>query len=321
MAMFGARKTGGSAVTRSRWAAIGAAVAVTLGAGGIGFVAAAPSQGGPVLVSITPCRLVDTRPDTAVGPRRAALGPGETYTFAATGSNGNCAGIPADAVALSMNVTGVAATDPTFLTVFPAGGARPDASSLNLAPGAAATPNAVVSGLGSGGQLSIFNLNGTAHVLVDVNGYYVDHNHDDRYVLRPTTEVQINPMEFTPIAGGAWTTALFFQRHPATAGAECVLAPVDLPAGVPLIGMSVLYTSTTPVTITVGVFVINREPGTVLQTPLSVTGPAPASPAAEAAEVTLAFTAPGTTSAAFNYVAAVCTRDALTLNGVAVRFV
>jgi hypothetical protein len=263
---------------------------------------------------------VDTRPETGVGPRRAPLGPDETATFAATGDNGDCTGIPADAVALSMNVTGVAATDPTFLTVFPAGATRPDASSLNLSSGVA-TPNAVVSGIGDGGQLSIYNLQGSAHVIVDVNGYYLDHNHDGRYVLRPTTEVQINPMDFEPLPGGSWTIQTFFQRHAATASSECVVAPVDLPAGVPLTGMTVLYTSTGPVTITVGIFPVNREPGTVLLPTLSGMAPAPASPPSQAAEVAVPLTTAGTTTGSANYVAAVCTKEALTLNGAAVLIV
>ena len=38
------------------------------------------------------------------------LGPDETFTAQVTGTNGNCVGIPADAVGVAMNVTAVGAT-------------------------------------------------------------------------------------------------------------------------------------------------------------------------------------------------------------------
>ena len=55
---------------RSRWAAIGAAVAVSLGAGGIGMVAASVNSGDrPVTVTISPERVLDTRSNLGlVGP-------------------------------------------------------------------------------------------------------------------------------------------------------------------------------------------------------------------------------------------------------------
>ena len=64
---------------RTRWAAIGAAVAVTLGAGGGSLGQAAIGSGDkPVFVAIEPCRLVDTRPgDNNVGSRDTPLGAGE----------------------------------------------------------------------------------------------------------------------------------------------------------------------------------------------------------------------------------------------------
>ena len=56
--------TGGtmSSLMRTRWAAIGAAVAITFGAGGLGIVSAAIGYGErTVYVPIVPCRVLDTR--------------------------------------------------------------------------------------------------------------------------------------------------------------------------------------------------------------------------------------------------------------------
>jgi hypothetical protein len=131
---------------------------------------AAPGDSDATLVPITPCRLVDTRPaPNRIGPN-GAFGIGDTKTIAARGSKGQCT-LPSDAVALSLNVTAVGATAPTFLTVWP-GGPLPTASSLNPFPGEPPTPNAVAVQLSAGGTFNIYNLAGTVNVIVDVNGYY-----------------------------------------------------------------------------------------------------------------------------------------------------
>ncbi|HEY4331343.1 MAG TPA: hypothetical protein VGM78_02185, partial [Ilumatobacteraceae bacterium] len=67
-----------------------AAAAVT----SVGLIqAAGAAEGGSVssFVPITPCRLLDTRPSTAIGPRTTPIGPAETYATAVWGTNGNCA--------------------------------------------------------------------------------------------------------------------------------------------------------------------------------------------------------------------------------------
>src|SRR3954451_3102879 len=173
-------------VSRARWAAIGAAVAVSLGVGGVVVTNAAISTGErAVFVPIAPCRLFDLRPapDT-VGPRAAPLGPGETYTQPVRGANGLC-NIPADATAIAMNVTAVGGTGGKFLKIWPSDvSPRPLASNLNWVPGSPPTPNKVDVKLSVDGNINLFNLNGTVSVLADVVGYYADHNRDDRYYTK-----------------------------------------------------------------------------------------------------------------------------------------
>lgn len=171
-----------TSATRARWAAVGAAVAVALGGGGVGLVNATVDSGErPVLVSIEPCRLVDTRPDSQVGPRGTAIGAGEEYDVAAHGANGNCT-IPAGASGLSLNVTALNASAPTNVRVFAADAALPLVSNLNPNPGQPPAPNAVTTDLDAAGMFTLFNAFGTVDLIVDVNGYYEDHNHDDRYM-------------------------------------------------------------------------------------------------------------------------------------------
>jgi hypothetical protein len=177
-----------STMWRSRWAAVGAAVAITLGAGGIGLVQATTSSGERAIYKpINPCRLADTRtaPFT-VGPRSAPLGPEESYTLAGWGAVGEC-NLPNNTTALALNVTALDQTAATFLTLYPTGSALPNASHLNPTPGEPPTPNAVNVDLNAAGQFNIFNKFGNVNVIVDVVGLYDDHTHDDRYYQKSET--------------------------------------------------------------------------------------------------------------------------------------
>ena len=82
---------------------------------------------GPVVstfVPITPCRLIDTRPATQVGPRSTPIAAQETYTATVWGTNGAC-DIPTTATGVSMNVAIVNPTGNSFLTVYPADASNP----------------------------------------------------------------------------------------------------------------------------------------------------------------------------------------------------
>lgn len=177
-------------IGRSRWAAIGAAVAVCLGAGGIGITQAATSSGERAIYKpIEPCRLIDTRPDTTVGARSTPLTAGD-ITLSGWGSVGNCT-LPSGTTGLSLNVTAISPTLPTFLTLYPTGTTRTDASHLNPVPGDFATPNAVNVDLNATGQFNVFNLQGAVDVIIDVVGLYDDHDHDDRYYTKDQVDAAI----------------------------------------------------------------------------------------------------------------------------------
>jgi hypothetical protein len=185
------------AFIRTRWAAVGAAVAISLGAGGIGITHATTSSGERAIYTpINPCRLADVRPaPNTVGPRTAGLGPDETYTLDGWGAVGDC-NLPTGTSGLALNVTAVDPTAPTFLRLWPADGTQPTTSNLNPTPGEPPTPNAVNVGLSAAGKFSIFNRFGTVNVIVDVVGVYDDHNHDDRYYTKAETDTafQRNPV-------------------------------------------------------------------------------------------------------------------------------
>jgi uncharacterized protein (DUF1501 family) len=116
-------------------------------------------------VALTPDRIYDTRIGT--GGRLGKLGADETVNVQITGKGG----VPDGAVAVALNVTSVNATTDSYFTAFPTGLSLPPSSSLNPQPGRA-IPNMVVTGIGVGGAISVFNKFGAADCIVDVLGYF-----------------------------------------------------------------------------------------------------------------------------------------------------
>jgi len=158
---------------RSRWAAIGVAVAVTFGGGGL-FVTNGASGAPSSVVSIDPVRILGTRTDVGLpGPFVSAVSQKLQVTGAA---------VPAGATGVLSNVTVVGPSAAGFLSVRPgdATGA-PSTSSLNFTAGDI-VPNSVQVGLpttgANAGQIDItydaFGQAGpTTEVLIDVVGYLV----------------------------------------------------------------------------------------------------------------------------------------------------
>lgn len=160
---------------RVRWAAIGAAVAVTLGAGGlVGVGATSSSSTDATLVPVSPVRILDTRSGDRVGD----LTDGASITVQVTGEvatvgQGTKQVVPAGAAAITGNLTVVdtqANEYGGFATMYPCDATRPDASNLNFVSGVTVA-NSVAVPLSSAGTVCVY-VYGTAHVLLDVSGYY-----------------------------------------------------------------------------------------------------------------------------------------------------
>ncbi|MFN3257473.1 MAG: hypothetical protein ACE37B_17450 [Ilumatobacter sp.] len=160
-----------SGVGRGRLALVGL-VTVGLLAAGVAVRAQSDGGSGSVFVPVVPCRLADTRPAPVGVGSVSTLGAGESSTFEVWGDNGECEGIPSSATGVSLNITALGASAPSFLTVWPSGD-RPTAASLNPFPGQPPVPNAVVSSLSGSGSFDVFNNAGSVNVVIDVNGYYI----------------------------------------------------------------------------------------------------------------------------------------------------
>jgi uncharacterized repeat protein (TIGR01451 family) len=120
--------------------------------------------------SVSPCRVLDTR-----GPAGPLAGPalaaGGDRTFPVAGQ----CGVPAWARAASVNVTVTQPAKSGHVRLYPGGSAPPATSALNYLAGQTRANNAIAV-LGPGGDLGVAcrQASGTAHLIVDVNGYFAE---------------------------------------------------------------------------------------------------------------------------------------------------
>ncbi|MER5260467.1 Ig domain-containing protein [Actinosynnema sp. NPDC002837] len=115
---------------------------------------------------VTPTRILDTR--SGLGAPAGPVGRQGRVDVRTAGRGG----VPATGVAaVAINLTGTEPTATTHVIAYPAGDTRPTASNLNLVAGQTA-PNAVVVKLGADGSISLYNNDGSVHLIVDVVGWF-----------------------------------------------------------------------------------------------------------------------------------------------------
>jgi hypothetical protein len=167
---------------RSRWAAIGAAVAVTFGAGGLVAVNAAGGVDSTTVLT-DPVRVLDSRDPVNVGlagPFASQAPQKLKVTGSIVTTTGTKTVVPTGATGVLLNVTAVAPSAAGFISIRPGDAAGlPSTSSLNFTAGQI-VPNAVLVALPTGGanagQIDItydaFGASGpTTDILIDVVGY------------------------------------------------------------------------------------------------------------------------------------------------------
>jgi hypothetical protein len=124
---------------------------------------------------VAPFRICDTRPvapgiasnqcNTGVGSGQLTADTSRAITVDGLGS------VPASGVeAAVLNVTAIAPSQNTFLTLYPMGGSLPSTSNVNPNAGEVVA-NLVEVAVGTGGQVDLFNDLGTTNVAIDVEGY------------------------------------------------------------------------------------------------------------------------------------------------------
>ncbi|MFE6841006.1 PKD domain-containing protein [Streptomyces sp. NPDC057686] len=182
---------------------------VTVPVGADGKVSAQLNSGGAALVvdfvgyyqpgigqrfsPIAPTRLADTR--MAGG----ALGGGQTRTVKVAGVNG----IPADATAVALNLTGTASTDNAHVIAHPDPAKRPATSNLNLEPGKDKSNQAIVP-VGPDGTITLYTNTGSTHLVLDAVGWY---GKGGKALFTPTVPRRLADTRTTgKLAPGATTT-------------------------------------------------------------------------------------------------------------------
>ena len=127
-----------------------------------------PALRGAKYTALDPVRLLDTR--EGLGAPKAAVGPGGVVDLLVAGR----AGVPLDATAVVLNVTGVAPSSGTDLRAYPTPvvlSSVPLVSNLNLDRGITRA-NLVTVPVGSKGRVRLRNQAGSVHLLADLAGFY-----------------------------------------------------------------------------------------------------------------------------------------------------
>ena len=128
--------------------------------------------------AVTPYRVCDTRPagngvpinqcnDDSTGAGRGPLTKGATRVITVDSFGGLP---PSGVTAVVVNVTAVAPTLNTYLSIFPDGVTNPGTSNLNPSAGTALA-NLVEVGVSTAGKIDVYNAVGTVNVVVDIEGY------------------------------------------------------------------------------------------------------------------------------------------------------
>ena len=125
-------------------------------------------QAAGTFVTLSPFRVLDTR--SGNGAAKVPVAPRGTVHLQVTDRGG----VPASGVsAVVLNVTVVAPTAAGYVTVFGTGSSLPGASNLNFVA-AQSVPNLVVTPVGTGGKVDLYNGSaGTVQLIADVSGYYL----------------------------------------------------------------------------------------------------------------------------------------------------
>ncbi len=129
---------------------------------------AIPALRGTRYTAVDPVRILDTR--EGIGATKAAVGPSSVVDLRVTGANG----VPSDATAVVLNVTGVAPTAATDVRVYPTPvvlSTVPVVSNLNLVRGVTRA-NLVTVPVGNNGRVRLRNNSGSVHLLADLAGFY-----------------------------------------------------------------------------------------------------------------------------------------------------
>ena len=209
-----------------------------------------PTLRGARYTPADPVRILDTRSRLGT-TRTTALGAGEVVDLQVGGAYG----VPTDATAVVLNVTGVSPSSTTDIRAYPTPvvlSPVPEVSNINLVRGITRA-NLVTVPIGNNGRVRLRNAAGTTHLLADLAGYYAQTATstftaadpvrilDTRFALGTDRTTRVGPGEFvdlsvsggnSPVPAGASAVALTVTAAGATSGTDVRVYPTptsDLP--------------------------------------------------------------------------------------------
>ena len=146
-----------------------------------------------------PDLVLDTR--SSLGGHPGKLTAGEVVTVPVRG----VAGVPADAVAVAVNLTGTESDSDTFFSVFAQG--TPGPSTLNIVPNEHRANQSLVR-IGDDGAIRIFLHHGQSHILMSLAGSFVPGDAGSRYAAlsTPTRLLDTRTGTAAPLGQGASIT-------------------------------------------------------------------------------------------------------------------
>ncbi len=167
-------------------------------------------------VAVTPCRLVDTRPQYGgSGPI-----PGGTFQSFPIPQEGG-SNIPSSAAAYSLNVTVVPQGTLGYLTIWPTGEGQPVVSTLNSLDGRIKA-NAAIVPAGTNGAVSVYVTN-TTNVVLDIDGYFAPPSGSTLafYPLTPCRIADTRKDNFPPGLGSPYLTGGQERAFPILNATSC----------------------------------------------------------------------------------------------------
>jgi hypothetical protein len=192
---------------------------------------------------LTPTRVMDTRIGVGAG---ATLGPGGQVELDLSDW------FPAvvDIGGVVLNVTAVAPTDRSFLTVYPGDAPLPNASNLNTVPGET-VPNAAVVRPDSRGIVVVRNERGTMHLVVDLVGLIPRSSTGDDPGPSATTTTVLTTTTGPTTTTATPTTATPTTATPTTATPTTATSTTSTTVAATTTSTTIATTSTTSTTTTV----------------------------------------------------------------------
>jgi uncharacterized repeat protein (TIGR03803 family) len=167
-------------------------------------------------VAVTPCRLVDTRPE------HGGSGPiqGGTSQSFPIPQEGGC-NIPTDAAAYSLNVTVVPHGPLGYLTIWPTGEGQPVVSTMNSVDGRIKADAAIVPA-GTNGAVSVY-VTDTTNVVLDIDGYFAPVSGSTLafYPLTPCRIADTRKDNFPPGLGSPYLTGGQERAFPILNATSC----------------------------------------------------------------------------------------------------